>query len=101
MMRSVLLVSPNYPHRQLAVVHRCSHLAKHLPHFGWRPKVLTVDERFHLEPPDPELILLTSSKTELVRSGALPAWATKAFGVGDLSLRALCHLKRALNRLIR
>ncbi len=99
-MRTVLLVSLNFPPSQLAGVHRARHLAKHLPKFGWRPIVVAVDERFHKEPPDTCLGRLVPDRTEVHRISAIPPGATAWFGIGDLALRAMVQLARKLDELI-
>jgi glycosyltransferase involved in cell wall biosynthesis len=47
-MRSILLVSYAFPPSAQSGIHRICRLAKSLPHFGWRPVVLTVAARHHL-----------------------------------------------------
>jgi hypothetical protein len=80
-------------------VHRARHLAKHLPSHGWRPTVLCVDPRFHVERLDPELAGLVPPDLDVVRAGAIPAALTRAFGVaGDIGLRGYLHLRAALAR---
>lgn len=95
-MKSVILVSLNYPPSQMASVHRCRHLARHLKEYGWLPHVITIDERFQKEPTDPALMRVASSEVEVQRVGAIPVWACAPFGVGDLALRSMAHLRQAL-----
>ncbi|WP_295632404.1 glycosyltransferase [Novosphingobium sp.] len=97
-MNRVLIVSLNFPPSTIASVHRARHLAKHLPAHGWQPRILTIDERFHKEPPDPGLAALVPADVDVVRLGALPYSATRWLGIGDLALRSLVPLKRALDR---
>jgi hypothetical protein len=100
MMRKVVIVSPFFPPSFLAGVHRARHLAKHLPAFGWHPIVLCVDEAFHEQGLDPALVDLLPSEVEVVKVQALPARASRLFGIGDLSLRAFFELRRALYQLL-
>jgi hypothetical protein len=99
-LRTVVLVSPQFPPSPLAAAHRARHLAKHLPACGWRPVVLRVDERHYVERLDPALNALVPGTVEQVRVKALPAWLTRAAGVGDLGLRAYPYLARALDQLM-
>lgn len=97
-MRRALIVSPTFPPSTLASVHRARHLAKGLPAHGWQPRVLTVDERYHSEPPDAGLAALLPATVDVVKA---PAWAyerTRRFGIGDLGLRSLTALRAALTR---
>lgn len=98
--RTVLVVSLNFPPSQIASVHRARHLAKHLPKFGWTPVVITVDERYHKEPIDPDLGGLVSS-TEVHRVNALPLNLTAPLGLGDLSLRSWFAVRSKLQTLIK
>ena len=94
-----LIVSPHFPPSTLAGVHRARHLAKHLPAHGWRPTVLCVDPRHHIEKLDPELARLVPSDVQIVRTGAIPVRLTRPFGVaGDIGLRGYFHLRAAIAR---
>jgi hypothetical protein len=96
-----LIVSPYFPPSTLAGVHRARHLAKHLPAHGWRPIVLSANPAGYSEPGDPELAALVPAELSQVRTAALPARLSRAFGVGDIGLRAYPFLTRALTRTIR
>lgn len=98
--RRVLLVSLNFPPSSVAGVHRARHMAKALPAYGWTPRVLTVDERYHKEPPDPALARLVPPSVDVVRIKAIPVGLGKLFGIGDLGLRAMPFLRRELDRQI-
>ena len=96
----VLLVSLNFPPSQIASVHRARLLARHLPVKGWRPIVITVDERDHKEPTDPELGRLVPPTVEVHRVRALPLALTKPFGLCDLALRSLPRVRSKIFELI-
>ncbi len=92
-----LIVSPHFPPSTLAGVHRARHLAKHLPAHGWRPTVICVDPRYHVEKLDPELARMVPSSVKIVRTGAIPVSLTRPFGVaGDIGLRGYFHLRAAV-----
>ena len=95
-MNRVLIVSLSFPPSTMASVHRARHLAKHLPAHGWWPRILTIDERFHNEPPDPGLAALVPGHVDVVKLRAVPYSVTKRFGIGDLGLRSLPHVRAAL-----
>jgi hypothetical protein len=94
--RTAIILSPYFPPSTLAGVHRARHLARRLPAHGWRPIVIRADERLYAEPGDPALAELVPSDLEQVRAGALPAGLTRLVGIGDIGLRALPHLAKAL-----
>lgn len=92
-----LIVSPHFPPSTLAGVHRARHLAKHLPAQGWRPTVICVDPRFHIEKLDLELARLVPPSVQIVRASAIPANLTRPFGIaGDIGLRGYFHLRAAI-----
>ena len=96
-----LIVSPHFPPSTLAGVHRARHLVKYLPVHGWRPTVICVDPRCHIERLDPQLAKLVPTDADIVRVGALPVCLTKLFGVaGDIGLRGYFYLRAALARQI-
>ena len=98
--RVVIIVSPYFPPSTLAGVHRARHLAKHLPAAGWTPIVLCVDEIYHEQDLDPALAALVPEQVQIVRTTALPARLARGLGFGDIGLRALWPLHRALIRLL-
>jgi hypothetical protein len=79
-----------------AGVHRARHLAKHLPAAGWIPVVLCVDETYHEERLDPGLASLVPATVEVVKVSALSPRICRAFGIGEISLRAWRPLRHAL-----
>jgi hypothetical protein len=100
--RRCLIVSPHFPPSTLAGVHRARHLAKHLPSHGWKPTVICVDPRFHVERLDPDLADLVPSSVDVIPVGALTATLTRPFGVaGDIGLRGLGHIRAAILREMR
>jgi hypothetical protein len=100
MPRRVLIISPYFPPSTVAGVHRARHLVKHLPTAGWEPTVLCVDEAYHTERLDPELAELVPASSDIVKVPALPASGMRYFGVGDIGIRALPYLSRALRKIV-
>ena len=97
-MNRVLIVSLSFPPSTMASVHRARHLAKYLPAHGWQPRILTIDQRYHKEPPDPGLAALVPAAVDVVSIGAIPYGWTRRFGIGDLGLRSMLHVRRALDQ---
>jgi hypothetical protein len=98
--RTVLIISPQFPPSPLAGVHRARHLAKHLPAHGWRPVVIRVDETQYAERLDQQLAGLVPDSVRQIRTGAIDRRLARAAGVGDLGLRAYPHLRSAIDRAI-
>jgi len=98
-MKRVVLVAPQFPPCNLAAVHRNRFLAVHLPKFGWRPHVLTVDPSYYEESLDWELARLVPPSVRVTRTRALPTRPIRP--VGDVSIRALPWLFAALDRIVR
>lgn len=98
-MRQVVIVAPHFPPSNLAAVHRTRLFAMHLPKFGWRVRVLSVDPRYYEEPLDPELTQLVPPDVEVMRTRAFPVSPVRI--VGDIGIRSLWWHYRALNALAR
>lgn len=99
-MKTAVIMSPHFPPCTLAGVHRARHLVKHLPAHGWRPVLLRVAPDHYVETPDPALARLVPEDLAQVQTAALPARLTRKIGIGDLGIRALPYLWRALERTI-
>ncbi|HXD77283.1 MAG TPA: hypothetical protein VN616_05720, partial [Puia sp.] len=92
-------ISPHFPPSNLAAVHRSRLFAMHLPAFGWEPVILTVDERFYEETPDPNLSRLLPPDLRVEKARAFRV--TRPRLIGDVGLRAFFQLYRKARRLIR
>lgn len=92
----VIIVSPFFPPSALAGVHRARYLAKWLPKAGWKPVIVCVHERHYEETLDPELASFVPQETEVIKVGALAAGKTRPLGIGDIGIRALFGLERAV-----
>ena len=100
-MRSVLIVAPSFAPASNPPTQRVRFFARHLPAFGWRPTVVSVDPRFYEEPPDPDIFRLVPDDLEVIRTPALPPGWTRRVGIGDLGIRAYFPMKRVLRRIVR
>ena len=98
-MRTVLIVAPSFAPASNPPTQRVRFFARHLPEFGWRPTVVSVDPRYYEEPADPDIDRLVPGDLEVVRTPAWsPAW-TRRIGIGDLGIRAYFPMRRVLRRL--
>ncbi|MEO8577310.1 MAG: hypothetical protein ABI556_11440, partial [Gemmatimonadales bacterium] len=98
--RRVLMISPHFPPDSSAGSHRVRLLAPHLERYGWLPTVLTVDPAYYEGTLDAGLADLVPRSLRVERVRAVPAGATRLFGVGDLGLRSFVGLYRAASRLL-
>ena len=100
MRKTALIVSPYFLPSNLVGVHRNRMLAANLERFGWHPIVITVDPRDYGEPLDDRLLALVPEGLEVIRVPALSTRLSRAFGIGDVSLRGYFALRRAVGRLL-
>lgn len=98
-MKKILIISPHYPPSNLAAVHRSRLFAQHLPAFGWKPIILTVDESFYEESLDWNLYQLIPKNQHIEKVRALPI--TKPRLIGDIGLRAFFQLRKKALEIIR
>lgn len=97
--RRLLIVSPHFPPVNAPDMQRVRMSLPYFREFGWQPYVLAVapSDDAPLEP----LLLDTLPKdVHIERVGSVPLGLSRAFGVGNVALRALPCLYRAGARLI-
>jgi hypothetical protein len=97
-MPRILIISPHFPPSNLAAVHRSRLFAQHLPSFGWEPVILTVDDKYYEEAPDPNLSRLLPPGLRIERVTAFRV--TRPRLIGDIGLRAFFQLYRKAKALI-
>ncbi|WP_228850349.1 glycosyltransferase family protein [Aegicerativicinus sediminis] len=94
-MNTILIIYPHWHPANLAGVHRPRLIGNYLKALGWRPRVLTVNERYFEEEPDPDFYKTFSEDFEVTRVKALKVGRPRIFG--DIGLRAFWFLyKKAL-----
>lgn len=98
-MKRVVIVGPDFVPSSLPPALRVRFFAKHLPEFGWLPTVLSVDPAYYENAIDPENERLVPDSLEVIRTTAFPARYTRKFGLGDLGMRGLWQMWRALSRI--
>ena len=99
-MGKVLIVSPNFPPKNTADLHRVRTSLPYFRKFGWTPTVLCVSPEYCEGIDDPSLTQSVPPDIEVIR---VPAWRqsiSRKFGFGLLDYRALFSLYRAGNRLL-
>src|SRR5438309_1548390 len=99
--RTVLIIAPDFTPSSYPPALRARFFATHLPEFGWDPIVLATEPRFYEWSVDAENEKLLDPGLEVVRTPALPVGWTRKLGIGDVAIRSLWHLWRALNRICR
>ncbi|HZS59617.1 MAG TPA: glycosyltransferase [Gemmatimonadaceae bacterium] len=95
-MKQVVIVAPSFAPASNPPTQRVRFFGRHLPKFGWRPTVLTVDPRFYEDRLDPEISALVPPDLEVRRTSAWPAQLTRRLGIGDLGIRAYWPMRRVL-----
>lgn len=98
-MKQILIISPHYPPSNLAAVHRSRLFAQHLPTFGWKPIILTVDESYYEEELDWNLHQLLPFDQQIEKVSAFPI--TKPRLIGDIGLRGFFQLRKKALALVR
>lgn len=97
-MKKILIIYPHFPPSNLAGVHRPRLFAQHLPSFGWKPIILTVNEKYYEESLDVNLVKLLPSSLRVEKVNAYKI--TKPRIIGDIGLRAFFQLYRKAKQLI-
>lgn len=97
-MKKILILYPHFPPSNLAGVHRPRLFAQHLPSFGWKPIILTVEEQYYEESPDFNLVKLLSTSLLIEKVKALPI--TRPRMIGDIGLRAFFQLYKKAKQII-
>src|ERR1700726_5012417 len=93
--KTVVIVAPSFAPSNYPPAIRTRFFASHLPQFGWRPIVLTVQPKYREEPQDPDFMALLPMSLEVIETRAIPQRLTRLFHFGDLGLRSfLFHLHR-------
>jgi hypothetical protein len=99
--RTVLIVSPNFPPVHTADMHRVRMSLPYYREFGWSPIVLAVRPADQEYPVDPALLASVPDDVPVVRTRAVPMPWGRRLGVGNVAIRAFGHLAAAGSRLIR
>lgn len=100
-MKTVAIIAPDFCPSSMPPSLRSRFFTDHLREFGWDPVVITTAPEFYEWSVDPENEKLLRGDYEIIRTAALPARWTRKFGIGDLGLRGLWHLWRALGALVK
>src|SRR5450432_3878926 len=94
-MRRVLIVSPNFPPKSTADLHRVRMALRYYAGFGWEPTVLSIDPASCEGLDDP---MLAESLPQGIRLKRVKAWdeaKCRRFGFSHLAYRCLVPLYRA------
>jgi hypothetical protein len=100
-MKTVAIIAPDFCPSSMPPSLRSRFFTDHLREFGWDPVVITTAPEFYEWSIDPENENLLRGDYEIIRTAALSATWTRKLGIGDLGLRSLWHLWRALGGLVR
>ncbi len=97
-MKKLLIIYAHWHPANLAGVHRPRLIGNYLSEFGWKPRVLTVEEKYFEEKADPDFKKTFSSDFEVTRVNAF--LITKPRLVGDIGLRAFFQLYKKAKEII-
>ncbi len=97
--RTVLIIYPHWHPANLAGVQRPRLIGNHLLKLGWKPRVLTVEEKYFEEVPDHDFHNSFSPDFEVTRVSAFNI--TKPRLIGDIGLRAFWQLYKGALKIIR
>ena len=95
---TLLIIYPHWHPTNLAGVQRPRLIGNHLLKLGWKPRVLTVDEKYYEETPDPDIHRTFTPDFEVTRVSAFPI--TKPRIIGDIGLRAFWQLYKGALKII-
>jgi hypothetical protein len=90
--RTILIIYPHWHPANLAGVHRPRLTGNFLPEFGWKVRVLSVEEQYFEEQADTDFFQTFSDSFELSRVGARKVGKIRL--IGDIGLRAYKNLKK-------
>jgi glycosyltransferase involved in cell wall biosynthesis len=96
---TVLIVAPQFPPCNLAAVHRTRLFARHLPEFGWKPIVLTVEPEYYESSLDWDLMEFVPDDLRVERVPALPTEPVRL--VGNIGIRSFVPMLRRIFQLER
>ena len=97
-MKKLLIIYAHWHPANLAGVHRPRLIGNYLTEFGWKPRVLTVDEQYFEETSDPDFEQTFSPDFEVTRVKAFSI--TKPRLVGDIGLRSFFQLYKKAKEII-
>jgi hypothetical protein len=97
--RTILIISPHFPPSNLAAVHRSRLFAQHLPSFGWKPIILTVNEKYYEEKLDWNLQKLLPKDLRIEKVKAFKI--AKPRIIGDIGLRSFFQLYKKAKKIVK
>lgn len=97
-LKKIFIIAPFFPPSALPPSQRVRLIVKHAASLGYYPVVFTVDHSLREELEDPWMVELAGTEHSIVTVKCLDARVTRKFGVGDLGLRMLPYLTKALRK---
>jgi hypothetical protein len=98
MQKRVLIISPNFPPINAADHQRIRMSLPYFNQFGWEPVVLCIKPNFVEGVVDPNLNLTVPLNIEIIKCDAIPQETSRKFMIGNLALRAMPYLMRAVSK---
>ncbi|WP_293312285.1 glycosyltransferase [Pedobacter sp. UBA5917] len=100
-MKKLLIISPHFPPRNAADMHRVRLSLPHYEENGWQPTVVCVDPLYYDVVEDPLLLESIPSNVKVHYVKALQKKWTSKFGLGSLALRSFLFYEKYVTRLLR
>lgn len=97
-MKKVAIIAPQFPPCNLTASHRSRYFASNLKKFGWKPYIISIEEKHYGSQVDNDLLKIIPNDLEIIRTKAFGAKPFKI--IGDLGLRSIYWHYKALSRLI-
>lgn len=98
-MKTILIIYPHWHPANLAGVQRPRLIGNYLKAFGWKPRVLTVKEKYFEEKPDRDFHKIFSGDFEVTRVDAFKI--NKPRLIGDIGIRAFFHLYKGAKHILK
>ena len=99
-MKTVVVIAPNFIPSSYPNSLRAKFFVNHLKKYGWNPIVLTINPNDYEWPVDEKMYELLNPDIEVIRVRAISSKFSRFFSFGDISLRSIVPLNRAVKKLI-
>jgi hypothetical protein len=95
-MPTIFIPAPFFPPSSMPPAQRVRLLVRHLPEFGWKPVIFTVDHYYREEIADPWMLEITGNNFEQITLRAWDQRKSRKLGIGDLGIRVFFRLYRSM-----
>lgn len=100
-LKKLLIISPHFPPINAADMHRVRQSVWYFEEFGWKPTVVSVDEKFVEGVEEPLLLQSLPKGLEIIKVKAFATKWTRKIGLGALALRSLYFYFKEVNNILK